>query len=213
MDQQTQIGKIDRMAKAWGELENLVSPDPDQRESALEALEIQGDFLEQPLTIYLLATRIIDPDLHIRFHAVRMLGRLLDMSQPEAGLPERSFKAVTAFTTQMDRGQLIRLLEVSAGFLAAEEAVARILTLCSYAGNDLGGIVNDRKLPVEIRQQALFYCGEIGFLTAATAIRNLIQRIEKGRKRPGPTASRRKHLDEESLFSFAAAALSKLEGS
>lgn len=76
----------------------------------------------------------------------------------------------------------------------------------------MGGIVNDRKLPVEIRQQALNFCGAVGFLSAEAAIRNLLQRIEKERNRTtGQFPRRKKHHDEEQLFPYAVTALAKLE--
>jgi hypothetical protein len=194
-------------------LENLIAPDPDLRENALEELESLEGFKEQPLMVYLLATRLLDPDLEIRFHAVQILGKLLDFDPPAGGLPDKSLKTLTEFTTQLEKEQLIKLLEVSVGYLAAEESIVNILKLCSYAGKALGGIVNDRKLPVEVRQQAIYFCGEVGFLSTETAIRNLIQRIGKEKARPGLIPTRRKHLDEKRLLPFAVAALTKLEES
>ncbi|RLD00977.1 MAG: hypothetical protein DRI46_05850 [Chloroflexi bacterium] len=73
--------------------------------------------------------------------------------------------------------------------------------------------MNDRKLPVEIRQQALYFCGEVGYLNTAISIRNLIQRIEKNRARSGLITPRKRQLDEERLFPYAVTALGKLEGS
>jgi hypothetical protein len=137
----------------------------------------------------------------------------MNFDAPSEALPEKSLKLLTGFTTQLDQSQLVKLLEVSVGYLAAEKVIGNILKLCSYAGKALGGIVNDRKLPVEIRQQAIFYCGEVGFLNSALAIKNLIQRIQKNKARAGLIPSRKKHLDEEHLLPFAVAALGKLEGS
>jgi hypothetical protein len=113
----------------------------------------------------------------------------------------------------MDKSQLVKLLEISVAYLSAEDAIIKILKLCSYAGKALGGIVNDRRLPVEIRQQAIFYSGEVGFLTTAKALRNLVQRTRKTTAKPGLITTRKKHLDEEALLPFAEAALVKLEGS
>jgi hypothetical protein len=137
----------------------------------------------------------------------------VDFDPPAEGLPDRSFRTLTAFTTHLDQEQLIKLLEVAVRYLAAEEAIVNIMKLCSYAGKALGGIVNDRKLPVEIREQALYFCGEVGYLNTKISIRNLIQRIEKDRTRAGLMTPRKKHLDEERLFPFAVTALGKLEGS
>ena len=198
--------------QAWKTLEDLIDPDPELREKGLEDLESLDGFEEHPLMVYILATRLSDPELEIRFHAVQLLGKLVDHELTGDILPEPSFRILTNFTTEMDKSQLIKLLEVSAAYLAAESALTNILKLCSYAGKALGGIVNDRKLPVEIRQQAIYFCGEVGFLNTVDVIRNLIQRIEKNRANPGQSATRKKHLDEESLAPYAVTALAKLEG-
>ncbi len=200
-------------SQVWEILERLIAPDPALREIALEEIGGLDGFQEQPLLIYLLATRLLDPNLEIRFHAVQTLGPLVDFEPPGEGLPERSLQVLTGFTTQMDKDQLVKLLEVSVAYLAAEEAIINLLKLCSFAGKALGGIVNDRKLPVEIRQQAIFYCGEVGFLSTSRVIKNLIQRIQKDNAKPGLIRTRRKHHNEEQLLPYAVAALGKLEGS
>jgi hypothetical protein len=210
MVQKNRTNDLAWYGEAWKTLENLIDPDPIIRDKGLEDLEGLEGFQAHPLILYVLATRILDPDLEIRFHAVQALGKLLELNADDGGLPERSFKTVTDFTTQIDKEELIKLLEVSVQYLAAEKALVRILKLCSYAGKALGGIVNDRTLPVEIRQQAIHFCGEVGFLSSVTGIRNLIQRVEKNKTKAGKLISRKKYLDEESLIPYAVTALGKL---
>lgn len=197
----------------WTTLENLIAPDPDLRDAALEELGHLEGCQDQPLLIYLLATRLLDPDLEVRFHAVQLIGNLLSYDPPNEGLPDDSLKTLAEFTTHLEKEQLIKLMEVSVKYLAAEDPLVNILKLCSYAGKALGGIVNDRKLPVEIRQQAIYFCGEVGFLNTATAIRNLIRRVGKDKAKSGLNLTRKKHQDEGKLLPYAVAALSKLEGS
>ena len=199
--------------ETWAVLEALIDPDPGKREKALADLAGIEGFQDQTLPLYLLTTRILDPDLEIRYHAIRILGDVLGRDIPGGDLSESSLRILTDFTTQLDKSQLVKMLEVAARYLAAEDAIVNILKLCSYAGNALDGIVNDRKLPVEIRQQAINFCGEVGFLSTTTAIRNLIRRIEKDRERTGQVLRRKKHLDEEKLFPYAVTALAKLESS
>ena len=198
--------------RAWPTLEGLISSDRNQREMALEELGMFPDVQDQPLVVYLLATRLFDPDIQLRFQAVQMLGNLLAADSTGRRMPERSLKVLAEYTSQMEKGQLIKLLEVSVNYLAAEESILEILKLCSYAGKAMGGILNDRRLPVMIRQQAIYFCGEVGFLVTMTAIENLIQRIEKDRNRTGLAASRKKLRDQETLYPYAVAALGKLEG-
>ena len=213
MDQIIKEDAFFQNPETWAVLEALIAPDPNLREQAIEDLVSLEGFREQPLAIYLLATRLLDPVLELRYRAVQTLGYLLDFDPPAEGLPDRSFITLTTFATQLDKEQFIKLLEVAARYLAAEEAIVNIMKLCSYAGKALGGIVNDRKLPVEIRQQALYFCGEVGYLSTAISIRNLIQRIEKDRTRAGLIKPGKKHLDEETLFPYAVTALGKLERS
>ncbi len=211
LDQRTK--SLSENSYAWRILEKMISPDPFLRDNGLEDLYSLGDFQDHPLIIYILVTRILDPDLEIRLHAIQILGKILGGNSPGEGLPENSFRTLTEFTSQMDKGGLIKLLEIASAYIAAEEAIKTILKLCSFAGKGLGGIVNDRRLPVEIRQQAIHFSGEVGFLNTDTAIRNLIQRIEKYRAKSGSNTTRKKYLDEEALYPFAVAALAKLGGS
>jgi len=213
MDLKNHPDLMNKRSKTWLTLENLIAPDPDLRESALEELAELECCQEQPLIVYLLATRLLDPELEIRFYTARILGGWVNFDCPSQVLTEKSLSILTGFTNQLDQSQLVKLLEVSAAYLAAEGAVGNILKMCSYAGKALGGIVNDRTIPVEIRQQAIFYCGEVGFLNSEIAIRNLIQRVQKNQARAGFIPTRKKHLDEEHLLPFAVAALGKLEGS
>jgi hypothetical protein len=199
--------------KTWVVLESLIDPDPGTREQALADLARVEGFQDQPVLMYLLTTRVLDPDLEVRYYAIQILGEVLGSAVPGGDLSVRSLKTLTDFTTRLDKSQLVMILEVADRYLAAEESIIRILKLCSYAGNVLDGIVNDRKLPVEIRQQAISFCGDVGFLSTATAIRNLIQRIERERDRTGQVLRRKKYLDEEKLFPYAVTALAKLESS
>ena len=193
-------------------MEGLIDPDPNHRQAALEDIQSLERFQDQPLIIYLLTTRLMDPDLAIRFQAVKLVGSLLPEGPSQKAISKQSWGILTAFTTQIDQSQLVKLLEVSVAYLAAEDAIIGILRLCSYAGKVLGGIVNDRKLPVEIRQHAIYYAGEVGFISAAAAIRALIQRLRKAKSKPGLITVRRRTLEEETLLPFAEAALGKLEG-
>lgn len=196
----------------WETLTRLVSPDPDLRRKALEALPQLEGYPREPLLVYLLATRLTDPDLEIRLQAVRMLGGLLGREGGAGQLGRTALEYLAGYLAGLEISQYVSLLEVSAAYLAAEKPLSSILKMCSYAGKSLSGIVNDQKLPVNIRQQAVFFCGEIGFLNTAPALKALIQRVEKDRGRADKQPGGRISQDRESLYLPALAALSKLEG-
>ncbi len=195
----------------WETTEGLFSPDPNIRESSLDNLKEIDGFYRSPLIASLLVSRISEPDLEIRFHLIQFLGSLVDFDSSGQHFTNQALVFAKNALDQMGKIQLIRLLEVSDCYLTAERAIRNILKLSSYAGVGLSGIVNDRKLPVSLRQQAVFFCGEIGYLSSRTTLQNFVQRVDKSRTRPGGGHERKKSRDEEFLYPFVISALEKLK--
>jgi hypothetical protein len=203
--------EIEFNAGIWGEAEKLISPDPYQREKALDKFTREGFFAGSALAAYLLATLVSDEDLEVRFHAVLILGDLLDYDKSDGRvMKDPALKHVHYYFTGMEKGQMIKLLEVSERYLSAEQPIKNILRICSYAGDLLSGIVNDRKLPSPIRRLAIYFSGEIGLQDMIPVLQNLFIRIEKSRKGPGRSLSRRRTSADEALASSAVVALAKL---
>lgn len=197
--------------RLWETAEGLLSPDPNIRERSLDKLkEIEG-YYQSPLIASLLVSRISEPDLEIRFHLIQFLGSLVDFDSPGQHLTNQALVYAKDALDKMEKTQLIRILEVSDRYLTAERALVNILKLSSYAGVGLSGIVNDRKLPVSLRQQAVFFCGEIGYLSSRTTLQNFVLRVDKSRNRPGGGHESKKSRDEEFLYPFVISALDKLK--
>jgi hypothetical protein len=194
----------------WDAAEGLISPDPNIRDSSLDQLKEIDGIHRSPLVAYLLVSRISEPDLEIRFHLIRLLGSLMDFESSGKSFSDQALDFAKDALDQMEKSQLIKILEVAESYLTAERAISNILKLSSYAGVGLSGIVNDRKLPVSVRQQAVFYCGEIGYLSSKPTLQNLVQRVDKARTRPGNGNERKKSRDEEFLYPFVISALEKL---
>jgi hypothetical protein len=197
--------------RLWETAEGLLSPDPNIRESSLDNLEEIDCFYRSPLIASLLVSRISEPDLEIRFHLIQLLGSLVDFDSSGQHFDNQALVFAKDAIDQMGKIQLIRMLEVSDSYLTAEGAIRNILKLSSYAGVVLNGIVNDRKLPVSLRQQAVYYCGEVGYLSSRTTLQNFVQRVDKSRTRPGGGRERKKSRDEEFLYPFVISALEKLK--
>jgi len=197
--------------RLWETAEGLLSPDINIRDSSLDSLKEIDGFYHSPLVASLLVSRISEPDLELRFHLIQLLGSLVDFDSLDQHLTDQALVYAKDALDQMDKSQLIRLLEVSDSYLTAERAIRNILKLSSYAGVGLSGIVNDRKLPVSVRQQAVFYCGEVGYLNSRPTLQNLVQRVDKSRTRPGGGHERKKSRDEEILYPFVISALEKLK--
>ncbi|MCJ7734402.1 MAG: hypothetical protein MUP11_07620 [Anaerolineales bacterium] len=200
--------KVDQ--KVWDIIENLAAPDPIKREKALESLvEIEG-VNQSPLILYFLATRLSDPDLVIRFHVVQKIGEFLDVGSKNLQLSDPALMHLQWALNNMGNDQIVKLLEVSDQYLSAENALVNILKLCSYAGKELSGILNDRKQSYQIRKQAIFFSGEVGFLETKPALQNFIQRVDKIKSRQESNPGWNKNRDEENLYNFVVSALGKM---
>ncbi|MCJ7717166.1 MAG: hypothetical protein MUO54_11695 [Anaerolineales bacterium] len=196
--------------KIWQAAEGLVSPKAAEREKALDYLIDLGALVKSPLIAYLLATRLSDPDLEVRYHVVQALGSVLPGNERGIEMLDPILMQLQSYLAYINTDQVLDLLEVSEQYLSAEENLIKIFKLSSYAGNRLSGIVNDRKKPLEIRQKAIFFCGEIGYLETSTTLKILVSRIEKRNQLLTRSPFRKKELDENQLYPYAVAALEKL---
>ena len=73
----TASGALEIFPEVWGALEKLTSPDLLERRDALDCLIVLDAPRLSPLVTYLVATRIFDPDLELRYKVVDVLGKIL----------------------------------------------------------------------------------------------------------------------------------------
>ncbi len=160
--------------QSWHSAQALVSPNLAARRDGLEQLLALQVFERSPLLIYLLATCITEPDIDLRRLVVRSLAQVLDAGPMESQV----FVYLTAYLSQMRTRQIYALLQLAASDSEMEPAVTRLLSVCSFAGNQLSAILLDRQVPLEIRRQAVRLVGQIGYLDAVTALERLQARLE-----------------------------------
>ncbi len=195
----------------WQSAEKLASPINAEREKALNYLTDQGAPQKSPLIAYLMVTMISEPELETRFHAIQALGSMIVNDSESDFCDGRVLEYIQAYLTRINRDQILDLLAVAVQYLSAEQSLIELFKLCSYAGDILNGIVNDRKLPVLIRQSAIYFCGEVGYLETITTIQGLVNRIERRDMVQGKSEDRKRIKDEDELYSYAVTALEKLE--
>ena len=70
------------------------------------------------------------------------------------------------------------LLEVANAYPEVESKVASLFNLCSQSGESLVKIMYDRKIPFELRRQAIIFIGLVGFLEALPALEKFENRLE-----------------------------------
>ncbi len=205
-------GVVELFPAVWGALEELTAPDVGTRREALDRLlELDAPRLS-PLVASVLSTRLVDPDLELRFRVVRALGEVLSPSDP-AKSPSPAVRLHVKFNlSQMRRREVDALLQVAERYLPAESDIATLLNACSNAGTALADIVSDRKEPLATRRQAINFIGRVGFIDAIPALEKLAERLESrmnGQKAmPFAPPS---ELDEKSLLPAVQAALALLE--
>jgi hypothetical protein len=175
------IGTLELFPAVWGACEDLVSPEVTARCRGLDRLLELGAPRLSPLVAYLLATRLAEPDVSLRKRIVHALGVILSPDERGLSAPEGVRRTVGAVLNQMRTASIYGLLEVACSDLEVEYLrldIARLLNNCPYAGQYLAEIMGDRKHPLDIRYQAVYYIGVVGYLDAIQALERLAVRLE-----------------------------------
>lgn len=171
-------GTVELFPAVWSAAEDLVSPDLTMRLKGFEKLlELNAPRLS-PLITYLLATRIMDPDINLRVRIVKALGELLMLDKEGRVTPEPVRKYLMTYLNQMRTRPIFSLLEVGSQYPIEKENIARLLNACPNAGRHLADILSDRNAPMAIREQAALFIGLVGYLDAIPALERLSSRLE-----------------------------------
>ena len=208
----TATGALEFFPEVWGAAEKLTSPDLLERRDALDRLIVLDAPRLSPLVVYLVATRIFDPDLELRYKVVDVLGKILNPRETGKLAPPAVRMHLKEFCSQMGNQGFILLLEVAETYPDTESKIASLLNLCSQSGEALVKIMNDRKMPFELRRQAIIFLGRVGFLEAIPVLEKFESRLEtrmygqKSMPFAPPSAS-----DENLLLSVIQATLAVLK--
>jgi hypothetical protein len=175
---ETTTGLLELFPAVWSAAESLTSPDVHTRSSALDRLVELGAPRLSPLIAYLLATRLTDPDLPLRCRVVRILGELLSIDQNGHLAPDTVRRHLTSFLAQMRNRPIFCLLQTAIADPSLEPHITRLFNSCPHAGAHLAEIFSDRGMPLPVRQQAVHFVGQVGFLEAVPALERLAVRLE-----------------------------------
>jgi hypothetical protein len=177
--------KAEVLPVIWEALESLTSPELMNRITGLRRIIKLDAASQYPLVVYVLMTRITEPDIELRTRIVQLLGSLLDLdvrSPKKAALSlEAVKKTLTTSLAGIRTRQILALLQVIEFDKSAEEAVSSLLSYCSFAGGHLAQILSNRIAPLSIRRQAAHFIGRIGYLDALPALERLASRLESRR--------------------------------
>ncbi len=203
-------GTAELFPSVWQALEGVVSPEVNIRHESLDQLNALNAPQISPLVAYVLATRLIDPDLRFRQRVIETLGEVLTPEEGEQPL-KNVRQQLKAHCVVMGRGTILATLEVADMEPSVESHVAAIFRLCSHAGTILTELAADRRVAVPLRKQAIHFLGRVGFVEAVPHLERLVERLASranGQKRmPFAPPS---EPDETSLLTPVQATLSLL---
>jgi len=172
------IEQVELFPEVWGAAEKLIIPELHLRWEGLEGLLELNAPRFSPLILYLLCTRIVEPDIDLRARIIEALG---DVTQPDKNgkpAPENVRLILINYLSRIRTRQIYAFLQVLVVYPSLEEHVARLINICSFANNHLVDIINDRRKPLDIRQQAIRMIGVIGYVEAIPSLDRLSARLE-----------------------------------
>jgi len=162
----------------WSAADALTSPEVSVRASGLVQLSQLGAARFSPLVVYVLATRLNEPDVALRAQVVNLLAQVLIPDAQGEAAPDNVRRTLSQSLAQMRTRQVFALLQVAENDADTKGAVVRLFGECTYAGNHLVEIFSNRSLALCARKMAIWMCGEVGFLSTTPALERLAGRLE-----------------------------------
>lgn len=175
---ETSTGAMELFPSVWTAAEALTSPEPEDRLEALDQLTALQAPRLSPLVAYLVATRLMDPDLQVRKRVIRVLGEVLSPDERGFSAPDAVYRHLTGYLSQMRTRPVFALAEAAAEDKNLETLAARLLNACPYGGIHLSEILTDRQLDLGVRRVAVRLIGRVGYLDAISALEKMAARLE-----------------------------------
>lgn len=170
--------RLELFPAVWGAADALTSPDETVRRNGLVELSRLGAARFSPLVVYVLATRLNEPNLELRIEVVKLLAQVLQPDSHGKYAPDHVRLTLSQSLAQMRTRRVFALLQTIEADLNVQPAVVRILAECTYGGNHLVDIFSNRSLPMWARKLSIIMCGEVGFVSTLPALERLAGRLE-----------------------------------
>lgn len=164
--------------EVWGACEAVTSPDINVRREGLERLLTLDVVRKSPLVAYLLASRIVEPDLALRTRVVNVLAEIFSRDQDEAPVSNQVKQHLNSYLSQMRTRPIFALLQVAEMDSGCEDRVALLLNNCPHGAGRLTEILTNRQFSLSIRKMAARIIGLVGYLEALPTLEKLATRLE-----------------------------------
>ncbi len=208
---ETIVGTAELLPAVWRALEGIASPEASVRHQSLDQLlDLDAPRLS-PLVAYVLATRLVDPNIKFRTRVIKTLGDIISHGTEQPPLYEVR-RHLKAHCMVIGRGTVLAMLEIADLEPSVEGQMAAIFNLCSHSGAILTELMADRRVPLPLRRQAVHFIGRVGFIEAIPHLERLADRLvsrSNGQRRMSfapPSES-----DENTLLTDVQAALGLLQ--
>ena len=183
------IGTVELFPTIWKALEDLTREDDEVRSAALEQIAELDAARISPVVSYFLVTRIIEPNLDLRARVVEILSGVLTVDENGLPSPVDVRNSLRIYLATLRTRQIYSLLQVSADYPELSSCVSLLLSACSFGGNHLVDILEERRNPLEIRKEAAQMIGEVGYLYTLPALEKIAGKLET-------------HLEGQRMMSF-----------
>ena len=162
----------------WQVAERISSPDVKARQKALKELKNTQAARVSPLVAYLLATRILDPDIQFRAQVIEYVASIME-PDPEGRHAEEEVRS-QIFTTisSLDVSGLMALLEAAVWDESLVPQVSNLVNYVPSAGAMLREFVADRNLQISVRAMAILLIGQVGYVDALSELERIQNRIK-----------------------------------
>jgi hypothetical protein len=171
-------GQVELFPTVWGAAESLSSSESKQRQQGLELLVKCGATRLSPLVIYVVYTRLTDPDLETRSHIIQALADILTPDEKGRQAPEPVRQHLMAQLGRMRTREIYALLQLLVFKPDLTPQVGKLMNACPYAGTHLADLAASRKAPLEIRRNAIRLAGEVGYCDVIPTLERMLARLE-----------------------------------
>lgn len=166
------------LSEIWAAAELLISPELLARKKGFQSLVELDEIKQNPVIVYLLASRLTEPDLSLRSFIVKILADMLDGSQPILDQSKKSRNILADYLSRISVKELTSLLELAEVDPHSMDFVVHLLCSCACAEDQITRIVMDRDQPAEIRLISLEIIGKVGYLEAIPDLERLEKRMK-----------------------------------
>jgi hypothetical protein len=171
-------GMVELFPTVWAAAENLSHADARQRQQGLRLLVECGAARLSPLIVYVIFTRITDPDINTRSLVVQALADVLALDEKGRQAPESVRQHLMAQLGQLRTREIFALLQLLAESPSMTPQVCRLMNACPFAGNHLADLAASRRAPLEIRRYAIRLAGEVGYCDVIPTLERMLARLE-----------------------------------